>query len=111
MDAKALFPYFFVGWAVFGTGGWWWVSSLTDPARKRKALHLFLITGGIIFGAFLALIMQSLKTLILLELFVAFVVYMNMRLMKVCNQCAALNRPQGLTSAAHCHKCGEALDA
>jgi hypothetical protein len=109
MDAKALLPYFFVGWAALGTSGWWWVSSRKIPAQKRRALRVMAITASVVFGAFIGLSAKPSMGLLVIGGVLIFITYVNIKLVKVCDSCAAISRPQGLTPLAHCYKCGAKL--
>lgn len=109
MDVPSWFPFVFIGWALLGIGGWWWVSSRTNPADKRRALRIYMISVAIAFALVVAVSTRSAKGLAVATVAIVTLSYLNMSLIKICNGCAALNRPQGFTPAAHCHQCGARL--
>jgi hypothetical protein len=39
----------------------------------------------------------------------ALIFFLNFKLVKVCDQCAAINRPQVFVAPTYCHKCGAKL--
>lgn len=103
------FAAFAVSWIALGIGGTWLISRISDPARKRYLLRTFAVGTALVFAAFVWLMSRSLETMLSLLGPLALIVFLNIRLVKVCDKCAGINRPQGLSAPAHCHKCGAEL--
>ena len=109
METKELLPYFFVGWVGVTVLGWWWVSSRKIPAQKRLALRVMAVVAAIVFGTFVAMTAKPSMSLVAMVGILIVITYSNVKLVKVCNTCCAISRPQGLAPPAHCYKCGAIL--
>jgi hypothetical protein len=102
-------PIFFITWIALGAGGVLWISRMTDPAAKRHALRSLTLLATVLFGLFAWLISRSTQQMLFLIPVLALIAYLNLRLVKVCNVCASINRPQAFSAAVHCYKCGAKL--
>jgi hypothetical protein len=102
-------PVFFVTWIVLGASGMLWISRITDPGAKRRALRSLTLLAAVLFGLFVWLISRSTQQILYLIPVLALIVYLNLKMVKVCNACASINRPQVFSAAVHCYKCGAKL--
>ena len=102
-------PAFFIAWFLLGIGGMLWISQMTNPAAKRTALRSLSLVAVVLFASFAWLITRSPQGMLFMTPVLALIVILNLKLVKVCDQCAAINRPQLLAPPAYCYKCGAKL--
>jgi len=103
------FPAFIATWLVLGLGGMVWLWRIKNPATKRLFLRVFAIGTALLFALFVWLITRDSKQLIFMSVPLLLIVFFNLRLVKVCDECASISRPQGFAMPVHCHKCGATL--
>jgi hypothetical protein len=100
---------FFATWVVAGVGGLLWLWRIENPSTKRLALRVFAIGTALLFALFVWLITRDPKQMMFVSVPLLVIIYMNFRLVKVCEVCASISRPQSFTMPVHCHKCGAIL--
>jgi len=103
------FPAFIATWLVLGLGGTFWIWKIESPVTKRLALRVFSIGAALLFALFVWLITRDPKQMMFLSVPLLLIVFFNLRLVKVCDECASISRPQGFAMPVHCHKCGAIL--
>jgi hypothetical protein len=104
-------PVFFVAWILLGAGGMWWISRIANPAAKRSAIRRLTVLTAIVFATFAWLITRSTQQLLFFSPFLVLITYLNLTLLKVCDNCASICRPQGFTAPIYCQKCGATLSS
>jgi 4-amino-4-deoxy-L-arabinose transferase-like glycosyltransferase len=102
-------PAFFIVWFLLGGGGMLWISQMTNPAAKRTALRSLILVAVVLFASFAWLITRSPQGMLFMIPVLALIFFLNFKLVKVCDQCAAINRPQVFVAPTYCHKCGAKL--
>jgi hypothetical protein len=107
--ASPYVPAFFIIWIALGAGGMLWISRMTDPAARRLALRGLTLFAAVLLASFVWLISRSTQQMLFLVPLLALLAYFNLKLVKVCDVCASINRPQGLAAPVYCHKCGAKL--
>jgi hypothetical protein len=103
------FPAFVATWLVLGLGGILWVWRMKNPATKRRALRVFAVGTSLLFALFVWLITRDPRQMMFMAVPLLLITYINLRLVKVCDVCASINRPQGFAVPVHCYKCGATL--
>lgn len=102
-------PFFFATWIAVGIGGSLWVWSVKKPDLKRRLMRGLSIGAALLFLSFVWLVNRDPRQLAILSAPLLLIVFLNHRLVKVCDECASISRPQGFTMPVHCHKCGATL--
>jgi hypothetical protein len=100
---------FFIVWLLLGGGGLLWIYKMTDPAAKRTALRSLTLVAAVLFASFAWLITRNPHHMLVMAPVLALIVFLNLKLVKVCDQCAAINRPQIIAPPVYCYKCGAKL--
>jgi hypothetical protein len=106
---SAYIRVFFATWIALGIGGSLWVWSVKKPDAKRRLLRGLSIGAALLFSFFVWLITRDPRQLAFISVPLLLIALLNHRLVKVCDECASISRPQGLTMPVHCHKCGAVL--
>jgi hypothetical protein len=85
---QAYFPIFMVAWFALGIAGWIWIWTRRSAAEKRRWQRRFAIAAGVIFGAFLILLMrhQPFAWFIFLP-FLVLIIWLNIRFTTFCDHC------------------------
>jgi FtsH-binding integral membrane protein len=102
-------PAFFIVWLLLGGGGMLWISRMTNPAAKRTALRGLMLVAAVLFASFVWLVTRSSHEMLFLAPVLALIAFLNLKLVKVCDECAAINRPQVFVPPVYCYKCGAKL--
>jgi hypothetical protein len=109
MQTNPYIPVFFVAWVVLAGGAVLWLSRITDPAAKRTALRSLTLVAIVLFASFVWFLSRSIQGMLYAAPVLALIAYGNFKLVKICNECASINRPQILAPPVHCYRCGAKL--
>lgn len=112
MDQQTKVVVFFATWALLGLASFLlFFRSKADPKAKRRRIVVMNAALPVFFCGFVYWISDSPKFLILVAPFAAVIAITNIRIMKVCEKCGAvqMKRSAGLQSAKFCSQCGAAL--
>jgi hypothetical protein len=105
------FPVFFVAWIALGLGVSFWMARIHNPSRKRSVHRCVTIMGGLLFLTSVWFFLGSARGMAFPVLSVIFITVLNLKLVRVCSNCAAFVYPRFFIPPAFCSKCGARLKA
>lgn len=109
LDRKVIEALFIGTWIALGIGGWIFMGS-APPALKQKYRPFGIIAVGLLFLLF-AYLLDGAKTAAFVAVPIALITYLNLKTVRFCPKCGALNRSHTIFPIPKfCQKCGVTLD-
>jgi hypothetical protein len=107
--ADAIFPVFFVVWALLGIGGAIFFYGGENPGLKRKLYPYYIVLISIVFVGFTWYIEGHVPPF--LAVMVVAIAFINLRATRFCNSCGRMAISRNLfTAPKYCQGCGARLD-
>ena|SRR6266496_3773201 len=105
-----LAPWFFGTWVVLGLCSVWLFFLNRNVAQKKRLLPIFIIGIGILFAGFVFLMTGDLTVMVFVVPAVALISFLNLRLIKVCENCGrTVYNNVWFSKMEYCSKCGAKL--
>ena len=101
--------WFFGTWIILMFVGFCLFYLSKNVARKKRLLPIFIIGTGILFVCFAFLITGPSNITFLMIPVAALIVFLNLRMIKVCEACGLVYTRDMFSKMAYCPKCGAKL--